>query len=73
MASQPALEAGRRYRLRRDFEVRRLQTGTLVTVLREGSVVRIRQVDAESDRVYLEGCDVAIPTDVLVRAVDPVD
>lgn len=67
-----SLEAGRRYRLRRDFEVRRLETGTMVALLQEGSIVRIREVDTEAGRVYVEGCDVPVPMDALARAVDPV-
>lgn len=48
-------EVGRSYRLVRDFEVRDEQTGTLKHFIRKGEVVKVKRIEAEMDRIYLEG------------------
>jgi hypothetical protein len=52
-------EVGRSYRLVRDFEVRDEKTGTLKHLVRKGEVVKVKKIEADLDRVYLEG--VALP------------
>lgn len=49
------LEVGRSYRLVRDYEVRDEQTGTLKHFIRKGEVVKVKRIEAEMDRIYLEG------------------
>lgn len=48
-------EVGRSYRLVRDFEVRDEQTGTLKHLIRKGDVVKVKKIEDDMDRIYLEG------------------
>lgn len=66
------IEAGRSYRLQRDLEVRDEKTGTLRAVLRKGTVVAVRRIDADEDHAFLEGLSVPLRLDALSRMVDPV-
>jgi hypothetical protein len=68
----PKIEAGRVYRLRRDFEVRDEKTGTLKDILRKGWELKVKQVKSEEGRVWVEGVALPLPEEPLRRAVDPV-
>lgn len=48
-------EVGHSYRLVRDFEIRAEQTGTLKYLVRKGEVVKVKKIEPEMDRIYLEG------------------
>ncbi len=48
-------EVGSSYRLVRDYEVRDEKTGTLKHLIRKGEVVKVKKIEAELDRIYLEG------------------
>lgn len=67
------LTAGHSYRLVRNFEIHDEKTGTLRHLIRAGDVVKVRKIDEEADRIYLEG----VPAPAFYRAfrvhVKPVD
>lgn len=48
-------EVGHSYQLVRDFEVRDEKTGTLKHLVRKGEVVKVKRIEADLDRIYLEG------------------
>lgn len=48
-------EVGQTYRMIRDYEVRDEKTGTLKHFIRKGEVVKVRKIEPELDRLYLEG------------------
>lgn len=68
----PKLEDGRTYRLRRNFEVREEETGTLRAYFRKGELLVLKRVVPEESRVYVEGTEWPLPLDALAKAVDPV-
>lgn len=47
-------EVGCSYRLVRDYEIRN-ENGTLKHVIRKGEIVKVTKIEAELDRIYLEG------------------
>lgn len=63
------IEAGKAYRLRRDFEIRN-EHGTVVkTILKHDQVVQVKKVDAEVDHVWVEGVSLVIPLAAFQNAV----
>lgn len=66
------LESGRSYRLRRELEVRDEKTGTLKFYFLGGTVVKVRRVIPDEDRVWIEGTTLPVPLIALSRMVDPV-
>ncbi|MFZ5828012.1 MAG: hypothetical protein ACOY94_27215 [Bacillota bacterium] len=57
-------EVGHSYRLVRDLEVRDEHTGTLKHLIRKGDVVKVKKIEEEMDRIYLEG----VPLPAALRA-----
>lgn len=69
---QPAtIEVGGSYRLRRVFEVRDEQTGTLKVYFLKGTVLKVKRVSVEEDHVWVEGSSLALPLRSFQRAADP--
>lgn len=64
-------EVGHSYRLVRDFEVRDEKTGTLKHLIRKGDVVKVKKVEAEMDRVYLEGVPLPAAMAALSMHIQP--
>jgi len=65
-------EVGQSYRLVRDFEVRDEKTGTLRHLIRKGEVVKVKKIDADTDRIYLEGVQVPAAYAALQQHIQPV-
>lgn len=65
------IEAGRSYRFQREVEVRDEKTGTLRAIIRKGTVLAVRRIDAEEDHAFLEGLSLPMRLDALARMVDP--
>jgi hypothetical protein len=69
---QPAtIEVGGSYRLRREFEVRDEQTGTLKVFYLKGTVLKAKRVSVEEDHVWVEGSSLPLPLRTFQRVVDP--
>ncbi len=70
--SYPVIEAGRTYRLRRNWEIRDEKTGIMKHFILGGTEVKVKRVVPEEDHVYLEGVPLPVPLAAFERAVDPV-
>jgi hypothetical protein len=66
------IEAGRSYRLRREFEVRDEKTGTLKSRILAGTVLTVKRIDTDEDHAWVEGVAHPLPLNALRRAVDVV-
>lgn len=66
------IEAGRSYRLLRELEVRDEKTGTMRAYFLRGTVVKVKRIATEEDRLWVEGTAVPIPMAALQRMVSPV-
>jgi hypothetical protein len=67
----PIIEAGQVYRLRREFELRDEQTGTLKQYFLKGTELKVRKVAVEEERVWVEGVSLPLPLAALRRVVEP--
>jgi hypothetical protein len=67
-----AIETGKTYRLRFNFEVRDENTGTMKQYLRKGAELKVKQVSVEQESVWVEGVSLPLPLEALERAVLPV-
>lgn len=67
----PIIEAGQVYRLRREFELRDEQTGTLKQYFLKGTELKVRKVAEEEERVWVEGVSLPLPLAALRRAIEP--
>jgi hypothetical protein len=67
----PTLEPGRAYRLTRQLEVRDEKSGSMKTYYLKGSVLHIKKVAKDEDRVWVEGCALPIPLSALRAMVQP--
>lgn len=65
-------QAGEQYKLRRDFEVRDYETGTIKSVIRAGQTITISKVEEEVDRLFVEGQPIPLPIGALSMHVDRV-
>lgn len=65
-------QAGEQYKLRRDFEVRDYETGTIKSVIRAGQRITISKVEEEVDRLFVEGQTIPLPIGALSLHVDRV-
>lgn len=70
--AQIHFQAGERYKLRRDFEVRDYVTGTIKNVIRAGETITISKVEEEVDRLFVEGQQHPLPIGALQMHVDRV-
>lgn len=55
MNNEVFMEVGVSYRLKLDQEIRDENTGTIRELVRKGSVVIVKRIAAEENRVWLEG------------------
>lgn len=55
------IEAGRSYRLVRPFEVHDEQTGTMRHYLLKGTVIHVRKVAVDLDRIWIDGVSAPLP------------
>lgn len=60
-----SIEAGRSYRLVRNFEVRDEHTGTMKSFLLRGTVIKVKKVAPEQDRAWIEGVAPPLPLGAL--------
>jgi hypothetical protein len=65
-------QAGEKYKLRRDFEVRDYVTGTIKNVIRKGQTITISKVEEAVDRLFIEGQSIPLPIGALALHVDKV-
>lgn len=66
------IESGRSYRLQRELEVRDEKTGTMRAYFLRGTVVTVKRVSTEEDRVWVDGTPAPVPLAALRRMVTPV-
>ena len=71
MRIQPKLEPGRSYRLIRPFEVRDEVTGTIRSILRAHTLVKIKRLDPDADRVWIDAVNLPLPLSALPRHLTP--
>lgn len=63
------IQPGSSYRLKRPLEIRDERTGTLKHYVLGGTVVKVRKLHKDEDRVWVEGVPLPIPLSALQRMV----